>query len=421
MVAKQNKHIYSSQIEGTRPFRLREYVKRVFFLADYAQELRLYGFGRVLEERYSEASKEQAGVVEKHAGKYTHINAVGNIVGIAIRNSMLILLCFLVADGRMFPGDFLVVINSANQLSVFFIDLSEKLPQISLHSMFIENLRLILDCQTKFDEEVVDGQKPDEVGPVDIALELKNLSFAYPFMPIATLTNINIKVLKKQKVAIVGYNGAGKSTILKLLLRLYDPSEGEIYLNSKSYKSYGIGELRRKFAVVFQNARHYALTISENVLGRSVHGWEDEELVWEALELSGLKDKVERMRGKLSAVLTKEFDDSGIVFSGGELQKLAIARAYAQNADIIIMDEPTSSLDPVSENEIFNRMLKLCRDKTVIFISHKMALAACADYIYVIEEGSVVEEGTPSQLMNANGAYAALHRMQAKGYGGFEA
>jgi ATP-binding cassette subfamily B protein len=242
------------------------------------------------------------------------------------------------------------------------------------------------------------------------------VSFRYASFPLLTAANVNMKIPEGKKVAIVGTNGAGKSTVMKLLLRLYDPVSGIIYYKGQDYKTLDAEELRQKFSVVFQDFQQYALTIAENILMREAEGEDDVKRVWDAIDVAGLRARVQRLPQGIYTTLTKEFDDGGVVFSGGELQKLSIARAYAQDSEILIMDEPTSSLDAIAEDEIIKHMLKLCGDKTVIFISHKLSLATYADYIYVMDDARVIEEGTHKQLLDKNGKYAQMYATQAKNY-----
>jgi ATP-binding cassette subfamily B protein len=329
---------------------------------------------------------------------------------------MLIVLCILIIDKKLGASDFLVIVNATNQLSQYFIDFAERIPNIKLNSMFIDNLKIVLNFESKLRNDGYNSASRSPTGKELTAIEIKDVEFSYPLSPIETLTAINIKVAVGTKTAIVGENGSGKSTILKLLFRFYDPSNGALFFRGQDYRTIAPEELRKHFAVVLQDFQYYALTIADNVLMRECSGEEDEQLVWEALDMSGLKQKVERLPKKLLTVLTREFDNTGVIFSGGELQKLSIARAYAQNADIIIMDEPTSSLDPKSEDEIFRQMLKLCENKTVIFVSHKLSLCAYADYIYVMEDGQIAEEGTHQQLLDQSGSYSVMYKAQARNY-----
>lgn len=221
---------------------------------------------------------------------------------------------------------------------------------------------------------------------------------------------------KGEKVALVGRNGSGKSTLVKLLMDFYPVQEGKILYNGIPYPCFGAGQLTGKFSAVFQDSPIYALSIAENILMRELISDIDEKLAAKALAFSGLWEKVNTLEKGIHTMLTKEFDDEGVYLSGGEYQKLIIARAYAHQGEILIFDEPASSLDPLAEYELFRKMMQLGRDKTVIYITHRMAAAVDADCIYYIEDGCVREQGKHEDLMKLQGQYWQMYTTQMKGY-----
>lgn len=216
-----------------------------------------------------------------------------------------------------------------------------------------------------------------------------------------------------QRIAIVGANGAGKSTLVKLLLRLYD-AEGEITYGGVPIKSFDVREWRDMFAAVMQDFHLFAVSAAENVtLSRRAEG--DEESITRALQSAGIWDKLCE-NGGLDACMTREFDPAGVMLSGGEAQKLAIAHVYAKKNRFVILDEPSSALDPIAEYEMYRTMLDACADCGVIFISHRLSSAVLADKIYLIDGGRVAESGTHEQLMARDGIYADMFRKQAENY-----
>ena len=225
-----------------------------------------------------------------------------------------------------------------------------------------------------------------------------------------------MKIRAGEKIAIVGHNGAGKSTLIKLLLRLYDTTEGEIRLNGENVKSYRLSSYRGLYGTVFQDYRLFATNVAENVMLRGHLTDEDEARVEDALKQSGISDKVHSLPEGIHTTVTKEFDPDGAVFSGGEAQKISIARIFAGEQEIVILDEPTSALDPIAEQEMYPNMFEACKGKTVIFISHRLSSATVADKIVVIEAGEVIECGSHRELMTAGGKYAELFTTQAKRY-----
>ncbi|MNC25418.1 Lipid A export ATP-binding/permease protein MsbA [compost metagenome] len=233
-----------------------------------------------------------------------------------------------------------------------------------------------------------------------------------------SLQHINIEIRQGEKICIVGHNGSGKTTLVKLILRLYDATEGEVMLNQINIKQYNVKEYRALFGTVLQDYQIFSFNVAENVLMHEADGEEERALAAQSLRKVGLLDKVERMPQGLNTVLTKEFDENGVIMSGGEYQKISISRVIAKPCRIVIMDEPSSALDPIAEHELFQMMTKAAEHKTVIFISHRLSSTVSADKIIVMEKGSIVEEGTHQQLMKQNGKYAEMYKMQAENYTG---
>ena len=226
---------------------------------------------------------------------------------------------------------------------------------------------------------------------------------------------------KGEKIAIGGENGAGKTTLVKLLLRLYDGKSGKISFNNINYKDIDVTALRKKVGAVFQNSEVYSVTVGENVLLRKVITDDDRNLVIDALKFSGLYEYVCTLENGIDTLVTREFNRQGAIFSGGQQQKLAVARGYAQNYDLFILDEPSSALDPIAETQMYKNMLELGRDKTLIFISHRLSATANVDRIYLFENGEVVECGTHRELMQIkNGKYFEMFSSQAEKYLGGE-
>jgi ATP-binding cassette subfamily B protein len=229
-----------------------------------------------------------------------------------------------------------------------------------------------------------------------------------------------MSVKKGQKIAIIGANGAGKTTLVKLLLRLYDPQSGTVSVNGTSYTDISTEDIRNLAGAVFQNPEVYSVTIGENVLLRKPKTVEDENLIVEALKFSGLYDYVSSLDEGINTLVTREFHRQGEIFSGGQMQKLAIARGYAQNYQLFILDEPSSALDPIAEADLYHNMLELGRDRTMVFISHRLSSTANADYIYLIDNGKIEESGTHEELMALRGKYYEMFISQSEKYLGGE-
>ena len=218
----------------------------------------------------------------------------------------------------------------------------------------------------------------------------------------------------------MGHNGAGKTTLVKLLMRFYDVTEGEIMLDGTNIKALRLSAYRDLYGTVFQDCRLFSVTVAENVLLRGDITDEDQARVREALRESDALERIERLEHGMDTIVTREFDENGVVFSGGEAQKIAIARVFAGDAKIAILDEPSSALDPIAESKMYENMFRACRDKTVIFISHRLSSATMADRIYLFENGEIAESGTHSELLAQGGKYADMWHKQAQKYVGEE-
>ena len=246
-------------------------------------------------------------------------------------------------------------------------------------------------------------------------IEFKNVTFKYPNSDNVVLSNVSFKINRGEKIAIVGVNGAGKTTIIKLLLRFYEPNEGQILLNGIDIKEYSLSEYRKLFSVCFQNLTTYSMTLRENVALSDIDRASEENEIWNSIFSSGLEfEKSSEIT--LDTPLTRAFEDSGFEPSGGQRQKIVIARAFFKNAPFVILDEPSSALDPIAEDHIFGSFSKLCGEKSGILISHRLSNIIMVDKIIYLESGSLLECGTHKDLMALKGRYAEMYHLQADKY-----
>ena len=229
------------------------------------------------------------------------------------------------------------------------------------------------------------------------------------------ISEISMSVKPGEKIALVGYNGAGKTTLVKLLMRLYDTTSGRILADGVDVKDYDLTSYRNSIGTVFQDFEIFAGTVRENVILDTVDHADDAK-IRQALTDSGLLKRTESLPMKLDTPLTHEFSEQGVDLSGGERQKLAISRVFYQNASLMILDEPSSALDPIAEYQLNHAMIEATKDKTVIFISHRLSTTRLADRIFMLEEGHIVEEGTHDALLSQNGKYAEMWKAQAGAY-----
>lgn len=244
-------------------------------------------------------------------------------------------------------------------------------------------------------------------------IEFNNVSFKYPKSDIYALKQINLKISNGEKLAVVGRNGSGKTTFIKLLCRLYDVDEGEILINGINIKEYTRDSLNKLNSIVFQDYKILSLTVADNI---SANDECDKDMLNSALDKANIKDRIEAMPQKEKTYLYKDLDKSGVEISGGEAQKLALARALYKDSPIVILDEPTAALDPIAENEIYSRFNSFVENKTAIYISHRLSSCAFCDRIAVFDNAELVETGTHNELISANGRYAELWNAQASYY-----
>ena len=286
----------------------------------------------------------------------------------------------------------------------------------------VEN-RIFLSNESKLFrnlEEFLTRSFEKTVGKTDIGeiktIELQDVSFIYPGAKKETIKNVSFKWNKGEKLAIVGYNGAGKTTLIKLLMGLYEPTSGKILVNGVDLGEIDLNLYRERFGTVFQDLQVFAMPLVENVLMRRPEGEEDYKKAEKALINAQFEVDHRGLVNGLDTVVSREFDENGFVPSGGQAQKIAIARVFAAEPDMVILDEPSSALDPLAEYNMYNNMMKLSEGRGVIFISHRLSSARMADKIYLMKDGEVVESGTHEELIENKRYYHEMFTLQAENY-----
>jgi len=413
-----NKLNYEVRMKVNPHERKASYSGRVFYLNDYAKELRLHPeVGDILEEEFVDANDaikaEQEAVSRKRVGlSFTQRYLAGDFI---LDGLYITYLIFQAAVLRTIDYSSAVLLfNSTGSLRGGMRGIAEIAPMANENSMYLDKIREFL----AYEPEIVHGTGkavPDGAGEVC----LEHVSFRYTLESEEILHDINLKVKSGEKIAIVGYNGAGKTTLIKLLMRLYDPTEGCVRYHGEDIREYELDHYHKKIGVVFQDFKIYGATLMENVVMNSVEDPEAErEAVTEALEHSGFGERLQTLEEGLFTQLTTEFDEKGVNLSGGESQKVAIARAFYKQADILVMDEPSSALDPIAEYNLNKAMEEAAQNKTVFYISHRLSTTRDADRIIMLEKGRIIEEGTHEELLSKNGQYAAMWHAQAGKYMG---
>lgn len=406
--AKLKKIEYKLQLDFAQNIRKGQYIDRVHKLADYSKELRLTDLGKKLADEYDENTREyidKAIVWGKRKVFYKVLEAINsNGIYMAV---IALTLYKMAVTGSVLLGGFTVVVNSNWRLRNALVRMATHISSLPQQSLYIDKVRAFMDYVPEGRSGTLDAPKLENI-------EFRNLCFSYDEDK-KVLSDVNMTINRGEKIAIVGYNGAGKTTLVKLLMHLYQPDSGAILYNGTDIREIETDSYRERIGAVFQDYRIFAATIAENVLGDECRE-EDRERVYRSLEFATFDDKLAELTGGIDTMLTREFDESGTNLSGGEAQKIAIARVFATPYDLIIMDEPSSALDPIAEYELNRHISEYSEDKTVIFISHRLSTTRHADRIYMFEEGRIIESGSHDELMDLGGKYAEMFSVQAEKY-----
>lgn len=422
-----NKYSFEQEKAQKPLYRVRNYINRIFYLPDYAKEMRSGHIADVLINKADDNVDELVRSRKKYGKKYFVIyTMLGSVLGTMTDVGVMLYMLSRLIEGSVLIGAFAASVAVIWNLRWNISNIIEQAATMPKHSLFLEKYYEFLDYKPRTKSGLLSV-------PSFESLELKDVSFTYDFSdnpkyqyhdedyvspqkpPSEALKNVSLKLNKGEKIALVGYNGAGKTTLIKLLMRLYDPSSGEVKMNGINIKEFDLADYRKRIGTVFQDYKIFAKSIAENVM----NGPYDESkkgTVLSALNAAGFSEKLSELDNGIDTQLTREFDDNGTNLSGGESQKVAIARVFAKPFELIIMDEPSSALDPIAEYELNQAILKYASDKTVIFISHRLSTTRMADKIYMFDSGRLIEEGSHDELMEINGKYAEMFNLQAEKY-----
>ena len=406
----KSKLIYKKDLSMTSNNRIKAYAQRTVFLKDFSKDVRCSNIFGVMLRNYQRAVDDNVRIIKTYGKKLFFFSMTGSIFGELVP----IVGTYALASYKFYNNagadisGFSVVLSAINSVRTCAEDIARSFAELSNMALYFQNLRDFFEYEPK----ITSGGK--QAGELE-SLEIKNVSFKYPHSEKYSLKNVNIKIEKGQTVALVGVNGAGKSTLVKLLLRFYDPTEGEILYNGVNIKEYDVLSLRSKIATVFQDYETFALSVAENVMCRECDE-NDKIQAEQMLRRSGAWDKIATLEDGVDTVLTREFDDNGAGLSGGENQKLAVARMFAKDFELAILDEPSSALDPIAEYKMYENLIAATENKTVIYISHRLSSAVLSDKIFVLDGGTVSESGSHADLMARGGKYSRMFTLQASSY-----
>jgi len=378
------------------------------------KEIKMFHLADTFIERYNTVFRkyfrgQKRLVVEEHAW-----HMAISIVTTTVNCLLFLYIANQVVEGNIQVGDYSLYTGALGSISGSVNNFINTTAAIYESTLFIDNMISFMEEECTIVPRLAEPVMP--VRHTAHTIQLENVSFRYPGTERDVIKNVNLSINAGETLVLVGLNGAGKTTLIKLITRLYDPTEGRILLDGRDIRDYDVTELYRIFGIIFQDFGHYATTISENIHFGQIDREIDPEAVRDAARQSDADSFIETLPDQYDTPLMRIFEKNGTELSGGQWQKLAIARAFYGDSDILILDEPTAALDPMAEQEIFNEFDRLRQDKTTIFVSHRLSSATTASKIVVMEYGEVIEEGSHAELMAKKGRYHTLFTTQAQRY-----
>lgn len=410
LTMRVKKYEYSQKEKAADKDRRTFYVFDTMYDFAYGKDIRIYDLKNILIDKFKKFRGERIDISNDVQEKQLKVKIV-DVILLVIRECVVYgYLIYNVLFTGMGIGDFTMYFSTINGFGDWMKGILDDLANIKAQNMYLDDMREFLEIKSENKEKTRDI-------PIDSSyeIEFKNVSFKYPKTDKYIYKNLSLKIKKGQRLAIVGINGAGKTTFVKLLCRLYEPTSGEILINGVNIKDFSKEEYYKILSVVFQDIKTFAFTVAENV---SLENLEDvdREKVLHCIEKAGVGDKINSLQKGIDTSLLKILDGEGVELSGGENQKLALARALYKNGKIVILDEPTSALDAVAEYNIYKGFDELIGDKTAIYISHRLASTKFCDVIAFFENGEIVEYGTHEELLKKNGKYSDMFNIQAQYY-----
>ncbi len=377
-----------------------------------AKEMKVFALANYLEGKYSEASND---IILKHRQLASRRLIWGALFAALASTAYYGCYAFIARQAflqNMSMGTFTFMIGAIGGASGHLQMIFTLFSSIADQALFLGDLMLFFEEKPSIDFSRSTAIPPR---PLQSGIVFEDVSFQYPGNEKPTLNQLSFRLDKGMRFALVGENGEGKTTIVKLMARLYEPTSGRILLDGRDLKDYNVDELRKEIGVIFQDFIRYDLSARENIAVGDISRLSDDEGLWEASHKSNAFELVEGFPERLDQMLGRRFD-GGVDLSGGEWQRLALARAYLRHSQILILDEPTAALDPMAEHEVFQKFAELTRDKLALFISHRFSTVRMADRILVLSQGKISQEGTHDELVHADGLYAQLFEAQASSY-----
>ncbi|MBE6674021.1 MAG: ABC transporter ATP-binding protein [Ruminococcaceae bacterium] len=391
-----------------------EYYSRLMTNKDLVKEIRIFNLSDTFISKFKETFARYYKGLKKLILQENTWHIIIAIVTALVNSALFLYVGYQVWLGNLKLGDYSFYSGSLTSIISCVSAIVTSTATIYQGTLFIDNMIEFNNLETKIVPNVTPALDVKRHIPHEI--EFKDVCFSYPGSETLVLKNVSFKLNAGTTTVLVGLNGAGKTTIIKLLTRLYDPTSGTILLDGVDIRNYDLNQLYRIYGTIFQDFGKYAVTARENIYYGNVNADIDQNSIISSAESSGADAFISKMPKSYDTPLMKYFEDDGVELSIGQWQKLSVARAFYSDSDIMILDEPTASLDALAEQQIFQQFEKLTEGKTSIFVSHRLSSATTADNIIVLEHGHVIEQGTHKELMQTGGKYFELFSTQAKRY-----
>ena len=392
--------------------------RKIWYLAglstkfDHGKDIRLYGMGEWFHKMAGMFMGEWHDVKKGFEHRYLGAALINFLILFFRDGGAYIYLIYKAAAGEINASEFVLYFAAIGQFAGWFSRLIDTWLNIHTASLQYSDMREFFDYPNKTNRGAGAAVPLSSDG---LSIELKNVSYKYPKTEISAIKDVSIKIEAKEKIALVGLNGAGKTTLVKLICGMYAPTEGEILLNGHKIGEHNIDDYYTLFSAVFQHFRFLPISIAQNI-SIVPRTQADLNKLERCIELAGLTDKINKLENGADTPLIKEINPGGTELSGGEQQKLMLARTIYKDAPVLILDEPTAALDPIAESEMYMKYNEIAKDKTSVFISHRLASTRFCDRIILISDGEITETGTHDELMKKNGKYAELFEIQSHYY-----
>lgn len=406
---KTQQYNFQWHVEAAPYNRVADYLVRIMHGFQYGKEVRVYHMEQFIYSKFHTFSTKYLKALRSITRKYLKLNIISTVVNLLQEAGLYLYLSYNVIINKLTIGSFTMLLTSIQSLTNSLINISANVVSLSKSSYYIDEFCYILNLESQNRDGGIQLVKCE-----DFVIEFKHVSFRYPNCDYDVLKDINVTIDSKKKICVVGTNGSGKTTFIKLILRLYQPTKGTIELNGVNINDINYDSYMKMFASVFQDFRIFAYSLKENIaMSETI----DETMLNKAVDQVNLTEKINSLPKKLDTVMFQFLDDEGIELSGGEQQKLVIARALYKDSPVLILDEPTAALDPLMEYEIYQAINNSIKNKCVIFISHRLSITKYCNEILVFDKGRIVQEGIHSKLMmEKDKLYYQMYCKQAEFY-----